>query len=68
MSIDPKLQYCQCGYTWKFSKWELLLMFLGIRNTFRCPQCQAVMEFKLIHHTVKIKSKNVLDEDIWRKC
>ena len=66
MKVDPKLQYCQCGYTWKFSRWELLLMFLGIRNKFRCPQCQSVMEFKIIYHTVKLSSERVFDDSIWK--
>ena len=68
MSIDPKLQYCQCGYTWKFNKLELLLMFLHLRNTIRCPQCQSIMEYQIIYHTVKMNTRKVLDEDIWRKC
>lgn len=65
--IDPKLHYCRCGYSWRFNKWELLLLFLGLKDSFRCPCCQSLMSFRIIYHTVKTGSVNVLDESIWRR-
>ena len=64
--IDPLQNYCTyCDYTWKFSKLELLLMFLGVRNTYTCRQCGAVMEYRLVYHTAKVDSKKTRDRRIW---
>jgi len=40
-------------------------MFLGIRNTYTCQGCGAVMEFRLVYHTAKVGSKETRDKGIW---
>jgi len=67
MSIDPKLNYCRCGYTWKFTRFDILLMFLGLKDTFRCPRCQALMKFKLIYHTAKVSTENIDRGELWKQ-
>lgn len=67
--IDPKMNYCECGYKWKFNRLDKLLMFLHIRNTVRCPHCGNLMEYKLIYHIVKVGTKPNKDRmEIWKKC
>jgi len=65
MKIDPKIQYCQCGHTWKPKTRHKILMLIFGSYSRICPQCQAVMEFKLMNHVVKTNSKKVLNERIW---
>ena len=66
--INPKSHACTvCGYTWEFNKFQKLLMFMGFKKYFMCPQCQCKMEFRLLYHVVKISSRKVLNEDIWKR-
>ena len=69
MAIDPKLFQCQCGYQFHINDWQRLRMLLSGPISVRCPHCQSVMDFMLVHHTVKIGSKPNKDRmEIWKKC
>ena len=66
MSIDPKLQTCVCGYSWKPSVIQKILMLLFGGYTKTCPRCQTKMELVLIHHVVVIKRESIDKKSIWR--
>ena len=67
MNLDPKVQYCRCGYQW-LPKWyhKIFMLIFGEYNR-RCPQCNSVMTFELIHHVVKINTEKGRCSEIWRK-
>jgi len=52
---DPTQERCRCGYTWKWKKWQLVLMLLRGRYIHTCPQCMRMTEHILIHHVVKMR-------------
>ena len=67
--IDPTLHYCTCGQTFKPRQYHKLLMLLQGEYSWRCPHCQTMMTFKLIHHVVKIETKpNKELNQLWEKC
>ena len=66
MTIDPKLHHCKCGMTWKPKTYHKIIMLVRGEYTRKCPRCGAVMKFRLIGHVVKVSSKKVLDEEIWK--
>lgn len=68
MRIDPHLHYCRCGYTFKFKKWQKIVMLIKGEYIVNCPVCHARMRFKLINHVVKIDAVKTIDEGIWRRC
>ena len=63
MKVDPLLNYCQCGHTFKFRKYHKILMLLRGEYKYRCPQCQTMMTFKLMNHVVKVDTKAVKNRD-----
>ena len=67
MSIDPELNYCQCGYTFHITSWQRMRMLLHGDLIITCPQCHNRMTFRLIHHTVKVNTESIKDKGrIWR--
>ena len=67
MGIDPTLQYCQCGHTFRFRTWHKLWMLLFQEYTYRCPQCHSVLKFRLISHVVKVDTVSIKNRDeVWR--
>lgn len=73
-NIDPKLLRCKCGYTFKFNKLGLLLMFIRKSFVFRCPVCKNVIRFHIVYHVVNEmdKDENKLLSDaervLWKHC
>lgn len=65
--MNPKIQYCQCGYHWLPKWYHKLVMLLRGQYIFICPCCQSRITFVLIGHVVKIDTVKVLDERIWKK-
>jgi len=67
MKIDPTLQYCTCGHTWKPKTMHKILMLLFGSYTWTCPQCHTQIKFKLINHVVKIETKVIKNkEKMWK--
>lgn len=65
MSLDPKVHFCRCGYTWKPRLYHKVVMLLRGEYLWQCPRCQSVMRFRLMNHVVKVGSKK-MNEKIWR--
>lgn len=59
MGIDPKLNYCSCGYTFTVSTLQKLRMLLQDSIIITCPRCGNRMTYRLIHHTVKVNSEPI---------
>ena len=67
MSIDPKLEHCQCGYTWKFTTIQRVRMLVFGDIIITCPRCGNRMRFRLIHHTVKMETmENKSRMELWK--
>lgn len=67
MAIDPKLQYCQCGYSFVPGVLMKMRMLVFGECSWRCPHCHSVLKFRLIHHVVKVDTVSVKERElIWR--
>ena len=53
IDIDPFVWRCQCGYKWKFSKWQLLKMFLSDYYVHTCPNCQRKSRYRMVSHVAR---------------
>ena len=51
--IDPYTWRCVCGHTWKFSKWQLLRMFLFKTYVYTCPQCHRKSRYRMVSHVAR---------------
>lgn len=51
--IDPFRWRCACGYSWKFSRWQLILMLLKDDYVHTCPRCQRKSRYRMISHVVR---------------
>ena len=67
MSIDPKLQHCQCGYSWRPTLLQKIVMLVFGSYTKRCPRCQCRMRLVLYNFVVCKERKNVDKKELWRK-
>ena len=65
--MNPKIQYCQCGYQWIPGTYHKIMMLLKGEYVWTCPKCQARITFQLIGHVVKVDTVKVLDERIWKR-
>lgn len=65
-SIDPKNQYCKCGYSWRPGTISKIIMLLYGSYTKTCPQCQSKLRLKLVHYVICDKCETILDEEIWK--
>ena len=65
--MNPKIQYCQCGYEWEPKLYHKMVMLVFGRYVWTCPHCQARVTFQLIGHVVKVDMVKVLNEDIWKR-
>ena len=64
--IDPYTWRCVCGHTWKFSKWQLLRMFLFENYTYTCPQCQRKGLYRMSTHVVRdIDTDEIKEHNRW---
>ena len=61
--IDPKTQYCRCGYTWKPGTYHKLIMLLRGVYRYQCPRCLTTTEYRLVHHVVKTGTKSIKNRD-----
>ena len=67
MGIDPTLQYCRCGYTWTPGTYHKLIMLVRGGYTYQCPQCLSTMEFRLVHHVVKVNTESIKSKgELWK--
>lgn len=64
--INPKLQYCRCGYYFKPSVFMKIVMLIKGRYIWTCPQCRAELELVLVNHVVCVKRKENMDKEIWK--
>lgn len=51
--IDPYTWRCVCGHQWKFSRLQLLRMFLFDDYIYTCPQCHRKSRYRMITHIVR---------------
>lgn len=51
--IDPRLNRCDCGYEFHFSKIQELLMFLKGEYVHTCPQCLQRKRYRFVYHIVR---------------
>ena len=61
--IDPKLQYCGCGWSFIPSIFFRMRLLLFGDSVKRCPRCGAVMKFHLCNHVVKVDTKVIRDKE-----
>ncbi len=62
--IDPFVYTCSCGYKWRFSKFQLLRMYLSRNYIHTCPRCLKKSTFRMITHVVRdIDSEWVKDHN-----
>ena len=67
MSIDPKIQYCTCGMTFRPGTIHKILMLLFHEYSWRCPQCGTRMTFMLANHVVKINTETIKNKgDVYK--
>ena len=65
--MNPKREYCSCGYSFEPTVWQKLIMLLNGRYVKRCPQCQTEMTLKLVYHVITIDRRTNLNKRIWEK-
>ena len=56
-TVDPEMKSCNCGYHFYISKFQKVRMLLFGDIIITCPKCSSKMTFRLIHHSVKIKTE-----------
>lgn len=61
--IDPYTWLCKCGHTWKFSKWQCLLMLFFEDYIYTCPQCQRKSRYRMITHIVRESDTESIKEN-----
>ena len=61
--IDPYEYRCQCGHKWKFSKWQLLKMFLFENYVYTCPQCHRKSLYRMVTHVVRETDTEAIREN-----
>ena len=75
MRLDPKLQHCKCGYTYRLS-WYHYIKMLFQDITLRCPQCYTIHRYRLTYYVnevwdneVKRDNKQIFNkrEELWRQ-
>ncbi len=64
--LNPKLQYCRCGYTFTPTLIMKLRMLIKGSYIYHCPVCHRSLKLILVNHVVCVDSKENLDEKIWR--
>ena len=58
MKHDPKLQHCNCGYSWRPGTLEKLVMLIFGKYVKRCPQC--------LYNFVVCKEREKVDKrELW---
>lgn len=68
MPIDPKREYCSCGYSFIPSTFQRIRMLLNDKElTVRCPRCQAEMTLRLSQFVYVKSRQQTMDKRIWRK-
>ena len=66
--MNPKKQYCQCGYSWTPGTIEKIIMLLRGKYVRKCPRCQCKMTL-VLYNFVVCKERETLDKkELWRKC
>lgn len=68
MGIDPKLQWCQCGYHWRPTKLEKILMIIMGEYVKTCPRCQCKLRLVLVNYVVCKERRNVDKRELWQRC
>lgn len=67
MPIDPKLQYCSCGYNWKPTVYQKIVMLVRGHYMKVCPRCQTHMRLVLIEHVVCIERETIDKKELWKR-
>ena len=66
MSIDPTRQYCQCGYSWRPTVYQKIVMLLRGRYVRKCPRCQCKMTLVLYSFVVCKRREQVDKRELWK--
>ena len=67
MRMDPTLQHCQCGFSWRPGTFEKIIMLLFGEYTKKCPRCQTEMRCVLYHFVVCKERIKVDKKELWKK-
>ena len=67
MPIDPKLQHCSCGYSWRPGTYEKLVMLVRGEYTKTCPRCQNRMRLIMVEHVVCTEREQINKEELWKR-
>ena len=65
MKHDPKLQHCNCGYSWRPGTLEKLVMLIFGKYVKRCPRCQSRMKLVLYNFVVCKEREKVDKRELW---
>ena len=65
--VNPKLQFCKCGYSFTPSVFMKILMLLCGKYVMVCPRCGSRITLKLINHVVVVKRESVIDAIVWER-
>lgn len=66
--MNPKSQWCNCGYTFQPSVYQKVIMLIKGKYIYTCPKCHSKLKFVLIHHVVKVDASSIKNpEKIWRR-
>ena len=67
MPIDPTLEHCSCGYSWRPGTLSKIVMLVRGKYVKRCPRCGAVLTLHLSHFVYVSKREQTRDNSIWRR-
>ena len=67
MKIDPKMQYCSCGYAFLPSTFQKVVMLIKGQYIKTCPKCGTKMTLKLISHVICSKREIIKNKsNLWK--
>ena len=58
MRLDPKLQHCNCGHTFRLSWYHYILMLFDTLQI-RCPKCHQLLKFKMTYFVNQVYDQDV---------
>ena len=64
--IDPKLEWCNCGYHFHPSLFMKIMMLIKGEYKVTCPRCQTVMVLGLSHFVYVKHREDNTDKGIWK--
>lgn len=64
---DPLCERCYCGYSFRPSLFEKIIILICGKYVKRCPQCGTTLELKMSYNVYVNSKKKNLNEEIWLK-